>query len=262
MKISHPKGSSSGSSSGSQVPRCHVPLRILLAWTILFLSISSHAQKIHGSTGFHIPRDNIRLKNKDSETGKIIYSDSSRIILQKYDYSEKNILWNDIDTVTGLSWFTYFYSQSFGYNHWNGFISQRLHTFSSDAGNFNMKFGYMRKKHFAANIDLGYQGGQSHRLFHAGVGIRRYIFSDYVKKKNFYLGLNFGYNFPLTNMNRFFDLGWCAGYEYLLQEKYRLFLEYDKGGAQKYEPHPGYFSFNAGIRISMEYEKYYRRLNN
>ena len=233
--------------------------RFLFLILPLLTGIFSYGQ--HGSTGYHIPRDKVVLKNKDSETGKIIYSDSSKIVLQKYDYSEKNISRKDIDTIVGLSYFTYFFSPSIGYGHWQGLISQRLDTFSSDATNLNVKFGYMRKKHFAANLDLGYQGGKNNKLFHTGVGIRRYMFSDYVKGKSFYLGLNFGYNFPQTNMNRFFDLGWCAGYECHKDDKYRLFIEYDKGGAQKYDPHPSYFSFNAGIRFSLEYENYYKELN-
>jgi hypothetical protein len=208
-----------------------------------------------------MPRDKVKLKNGDAETGKIIYSDSVKFLLQKIDYSEKNILRKDVDTITGLSYFTYFFSPSIGYDHWNGLISQRLDTFSSAATYLDLRFGYMRKKHFAANLDAGFQGGDKHKLFHLGAGIRTYIFSNYVKKKNFYLGLNFGYNFPITNMNRFFDLGWCVGYEYRMKDKYRLFLEYDKGGAQKYDPHPSYFSLNIGMRFGIEYADYYRKLN-
>jgi len=236
-------------------------IRILLILSFLLLNIASYSQRVHGSTGFLMPRDKVKLKNKDSETGKVIYSDSSRITLLKSDYSEKNILRKDIDTIMGLSHFTYFISPAIGYAHWNGLISQRLDTFSRDAVDLHLKFGYMRKKHFAANMDLGYQGGNKHSLFHLGIGIRRYLFSNYVQKKNFYLGLNFGYNFPLTNMNRFFNLGWCLGYEYHAADKYRLFLELNTGKAQKYDPKPGYTSLNTGLRFSIEYKNYYRELN-
>ena len=239
-----------------------LPLLSLIALIVLVTSENSLGQKIRGSSHSFMPRDMVKLKNGDSETGKIIFYDSTKILLQKIDYSQKNILCEAIDTITGLSHFTWFFSPSIGYTHWNGLISQRLDTFSRDATDFRLKFGYMRKKHFAANLDLGLQLGNKHSIYHAGGGVRWYVFSNYVNRKSFYLGLNFGYNFPFTNMNRFFDLGWCAGYEYHWKDRCRIFLEYDKGGAQKYDPHPSYASLNVGIRFSIEYKNYYRELNN
>lgn len=229
---------------------------------LLFLScISAGAQRLHGSTRLHIPRDKVKLINGDSETGRIIFYDSTKVTLLKYDYSEKNISRKEIDTIVGLSHYTYFISPSFGYLNWNGLISQRLDTFSTNASSLYLKFGFMKKKQFAGNLFTEYQGGNNHKLFHFGVGIRRYFFSNYVKQKNFYFGINAGYNIPFTNMNRFFDIGWCMGYEYLLMEKYRLFLEVNRNKEQKYTPKPGSFSFSIGMRFSREYEKYYRKIN-
>jgi len=236
-------------------------MRIYFLILILLSCISSNAQRIRGSTRLHIPRDKVKLINGDAETGKVIFYDSTKITLLKYDYSEKNILRTEIDTIVGLSYYTYFISPSFGYLHWNGLISQRLDTFSADAANLRVKFGFMRKKQFAGNLFAEYQGGNNHKLFHFGVGLRRYFFSNYVKKKNFYFGVNAGYNIPFTNMNRFFDIGWCMGYEYLLMEKYRLFLEFERSKEQKYTPKPDSFSFNIGIRFSREYGSYYKKIN-
>lgn len=236
-------------------------MRIIFLLLLLFSGISSYAQNLRGSLRFHIPRDKVKLKNEDSETGKIIYSDSNKIILQKYDYSEKNILRKDIDTITGLSYFTYFIAPSIGYVHWDGLINQRLDTFSTDAANFILKFGTMRKKHNAANLYIGYQAGNNHKLFHFGAGIRRYFFSDYTKKKNIYLGINLGHNIPYTNMNKFFDISWCFGYEYLLLDKYRLFFEFNWATAQIYTPKPTSFSISIGTRIGTEYKTFYTKLN-
>jgi len=235
--------------------------KFILALLFSLCCLATYAQRIHGSIGYHIPRDKVLLLNKDVETGKVIYSDSSKITLQKLDYSEKNIERKDIDTITGLSYFTYFCAPSLGYEHWKGLINQRLDTFSTDAFALNCKVGYMRKKRFAANIDLGFRGGNNHNIFRGGIGIRRYLFSNYTWRKAFYLGLNFGYNFPNTNMNRFFDLGWVFGYEFLVQDKNRFFIEYNTGRAQKYDPRPAYNSLTAGIRFSIEYKNYYRRIN-
>lgn len=235
--------------------------RFFILLGLSFSVIVSNAQKIRGSSQSYMPRDMVKLKNGDAETGKIIFYDSTKVLLQRIDYSQKNIPREAIDTITGLSYFTRFFSPSIGYMHWNGLISQRLDTFSRDAMDLRMKFGYMRKKCFAANADLGLQTGNKHGICHTGVGVRWYVFSNYVNRKSFYLGLNFGYNFPLTNMNRFFDLGWGMGYEYHMEEKYRLFIEYNKGTALKYDPKPTYFSWSGGIRFSIEYKKYYRDLN-
>lgn len=258
-KISIPKAAG-GSGSSRQQP-CRLPLLSMIAIIVLISNENAIGQKIRGSSRSYMPRDMVKLKNGDSETGKIIFYDSVKILLQKIDYSEKNIPREAIDTITGLSHFTYFCSPSIGYMHWNGLISQRLDTFSRDAMELRLKFGYMRKKHFAANAELGLQTGNKHGICHTGIGVRWYVFSNYMNRKSFYLGLNFGYNFPLTNMNRFFDLSWCAGYEYHWKDRYRVFLEYNKGGAEKYDPHPSFASLNAGIRFSIEYKNYYRELN-
>lgn len=228
---------------------------------IFLISTSSYSQKIRGTSRSYMPRDKVKLKNGDSETGKIIFYDSTKILLQKIDYSEKQISRRDIDTITGLSHFTYFFSPSIGYMHWKGLVSQRLDTFSRDAMDIHFKYGYMRKKRFAGNLAFSYQGGNKHSLFHAGLGIRGYLFSNYVKDRSFYLGLSGGYNFPVTNMNRFFNLGWCMGYEFRILETYRFFIEYNKGTALKYDPPPSYFSWSGGMRFSLEYKDYYRKLN-
>lgn len=235
--------------------------RLLILFFISFLYGSTYAQKSNGTPGMRMQRDKVVLKNKDAETGRIIYCDSNKIVLQKFDFSEKNILRKDIDTIIGLSYFTYFLSPSIGTVHWSGLVNQRLDTFTRDAMNLGVKFGYMRKKHFAANMEMDYQGGHGHQIWRMGGGIRRYCFSNYVQDENFYFGVNLGYNFVFTNMNNFFDLGWCIGYEYFLKEKYRLFVEYDRLIEQKYSPHPAGYSFNAGIRFSIEYSNYYKKFN-
>lgn len=236
-------------------------MRFLGILFIFLISTSSFSQKIRGSSRSYMPRDKVKLKNGDSETGKIIFYDSTKVLLQKIDYSEKQILRKDIDTITGLSHFTYFFSPSIGYMHWKGLVSQRLDTFARDAMDIHLKYGYMRKKRFAANLAFAYQGGNKHSLFHAGLGIRGYLFSNYVKDRSFYLGLSGGYNFPNTNMNRFFNLGWCMGYEFRVRDMYRFFIEYNKGSALKYDPQPSYFSWSGGMRFSLEYKDYYRKLN-
>lgn len=236
-------------------------IRILLALVILLSGINMHAQKIRGSSRSYMPRDKVKLKNGDSETGKIIYYDSTRILLQKIDYSEKNIHRKDIDTITGLSHFTYFFAPSIGYMHWNRLINQRLDTFARDAMDLHLKYGYMRKKHFAANLSFSYQGGHKHSLFQAGLGIRGYLFSNYVRSRSFYLGLNWGYNFPRTNMNRFFNMGWCMGYEFRIKDMHRFFIEYNQGTALKYDPQPAYSAWSTGMRFSLEFKNFYKDLN-
>src|SRR5438552_216246 len=85
-----------------------IGMRAILLFFPVAICLSALGQSSHGNIGFILPRDKVKLKNGDVETGKIIYSDSSRITLRKYDYSEKNILRKDIDTIMGLSYFTYF----------------------------------------------------------------------------------------------------------------------------------------------------------
>lgn len=239
----------------------HFIIRSILVLVLLSCYGISNAQREHGSIGFILPRDKVKLKNGDAETGKVIYSDSSKITLRKYDYSEKNIPRNAIDTIVGLSYFTYFISPSFGPLHWKGLINQRLDTFSKDAAHLNLKFGMMRKKHWAFNGELAYQGGNNFKMLHFGVGLRYYFPLDYVRKKSTYFGINYGYNIPFVNINRFFDLGWCLGYEYLIKNKYRAFAEFYRTHSKKYEPSPAAYSFLFGMRFSLEYGNYYRKLN-
>jgi hypothetical protein len=230
---------------------------------LIMLSCASvYAQKnIHGSTGLVLPRDKVNLKNGDAETGRVIYSDSTRILLRKYDYSEKNIPRKDIDTIMGLSWFTYFIAPAIGPAHWNGLISQRLDTFSTDAAMLSVKLGTMRKKRWAFYIDLNYEKGKSLILLHAGAGLRYYFPLDYVRKSSTYVGFNYGYNIPGTNLNRFFSTGINLGYEYRWKDKHRFFIEYYHMRATKYTPQPSGYAFLLGMRFSMEYSDRYYRLN-
>ena len=229
----------------------------------LLVPFTSYSQKHeHGNIGFILPRDKVRLKNGDAETGKVIRIDSARITLRKYDYSEKNILRSSIDSIYGLSFFTYFISPSIGPMHWKGMISQRLDTFSADVSNLNVRLGTMRRKHWAFYGDLARQGGKNDlKLFHVGAGVRYYFPLNYVLKKSTYVGFDYGYNFPQTNEGRFRDITWSLGYEYFLLEKYRLFIEFDRTHAQKFTPKPAAYSFNFGMRFSLEYLNFYEKYN-
>ena len=235
--------------------------RIISILILFCVCLGTFAQRTHGNIGFILPRDKVRLKNGDAETGKIIYTDSVKILLQKYDYSEKNIKREDIDTIFGLSYFTYFLAPSFGYLKWNGLINQRLDTFSRDAAHLNFRFGMMRKKHWALNGEIAYQFGNDFKMLHLGAGVRYYLLWNYVKIKNVYIGINGGYNIPQVNINRFLDLGWSLGFEYLIKEKYRAFAELYRTHSQKYSPKPAAFGIQFGMRFSIEYENYYKKLN-
>ena len=224
--------------------------------------ISFSQKREHGNIGFILPRDKVRLKNGDAETGKVIHIDSVKITLRKYDYSERNILRSNIDSIYGLSYFTYFISPSIGPMHWKGVISQRLDTFSADVSNINVRFGTMRKKHWAIYGDLSHQGGRNNlKLFHLGAGARYYFPLNYVMKKSTYIGFDYGYNIPKTNESPFRDITWSLGYEYFLLEKYRLFIEFDRTHAQKFTPKPAAYSFNFGMRFSLEYLNFYEKFN-
>ena len=233
--------------------------KIISLFLLSGICFTSYAQR--GSIGFILPRDKVKLKNGDAETGKIIFIDSTKITLQKYDYSERTIQRKDIDTITGLSYFTYFVAPSFGYLKWNGLINQRLDTFTREAAHINVRLGVMRRKHVALSAELAYQLGNSFKLFHLGGGVRFYIFSNYVKKKNVYFEINAGYNIPQVNINRFMDVGWNLGYEYLIKEKYRAFAELYRTHEQKYTPKPAAFGIQFGMRFSIEYGNYYKKMN-
>lgn len=229
---------------------------------LLFLPFALLAQRsVHGSAGLIMPRDKIKLRNGDAETGRVISSDSTMIMLRKYDYSEKRIPRSDIDTILGLSWFTYFISPSLGPGHWNGMISERLDTFNTGAFMLSVKMGTMRKKRWAFYIDLNHQGGRSFGLWHAGAGLRFYFPLDYVRKNSTYIGFNYGYNIPTTNVNRFRDFGFNLGYEFRIRNKHRFFAEYYHMTCQKFTPQPSGGSLQFGMRFSMEYADRYYRLN-
>jgi hypothetical protein len=234
----------------------------LLLFIFLFPLFLLAQRSLHGSSGLILPRDKVRLRNGDAETGRIIYSDSNKIMLRKYDYSEKKILRSDIDTIEGLSWFTYFIAPGIGPAHWNAMVSQRLDTFSADGTMLSVKLGTMRKKRWAFYLDLNMQGGNSLGLLHAGAGVRYYFPLDYVRKSSTYIGFNYGYNVPTTNVNRFFSTGLNLGYEYRWKDKHRFFLEYYHMRTNKFDPPSTGYAFLFGMRFSMEYSDRYYRLNN
>src|SRR4051812_27862491 len=111
--------------------------KFISVFIFVIICLTTFGQR--GTIGFILPRDKVKLKNGDAETGKIIFIDSTKITLQKYDYSEKKILRSEIDTITGLSYFTYFAAPSFGYVKWNNLINQRIDTITREAAHINIR---------------------------------------------------------------------------------------------------------------------------
>lgn len=209
----------------------------------------------------NMPRDKVVLNSGEVVTGKVIQSDSVKIILRKYDYSQSELLWKSIDTITGLSYKTLFVSPFIGLggiNYWSTFRYDKVH--SSGMG-FGVKIGKMRRKHSASFLQLTLMPYKPYSIFKMGLGFNYYLPNDYTKNVTSYIGGRFDMNSVTLNTNPFFSFGLQAGIEYNTKRNNRFFMELSNQRTV-FNIHKGNgLQFNMGIRFSKEYKQFYKRLN-
>lgn len=205
-------------------------------------------------------RDMLVFKDGNTQTGKIIRCDSVSLVLRKVDHSTTKYEWSQIDSVRGLPYRTYFFSASLGISKVNYWSTLLYRDVKSTSQAFYYRYGNMSWRRWAKYIELEFIGARPFKMQRLGGGVNYYMFTDYTKPWNAYLGLDASINMVDNNKN-FVSTGLHFGTEYLYKNKYRLFAEMDFQKAIFNINKNSSFCFLVGMKWCKELEKYYKKLN-
>lgn len=136
--------------------------------------------------------DEVVLKDGNSQTGTIVYCDTTNLKIQKTDESISIIPWKTIDTVQGKKLKTFWVGANFGYYNTPYFSVFRNESLVGKQLGFQGKVGLALKGTKLYYLDLSYSPAQPYAITKFGVGYQRYLGgSTYLKKNSFFWGSEF-----------------------------------------------------------------------
>ncbi len=230
----------------------NTPLKLALTLLVVTLPALVFSQKLS--------RDLLVLKNGNTQSGKVIYSDSINITLKKFDHSTQKYLWTDIDSVKGLTYKTNFFSASLGISHIDYWSTLLYKNEQRTSAAFNYRYGTLKWGHWSRYAELIFLSTNPSKIQRLGIGGSYYIPFDYTRKLNYYTGADINFTIVANNRN-YISTGLHFGTEYLHKNRYRLFAELDLQRAIFNINQNTSFCFMIGIRSGKEFGKYYHKLN-
>lgn len=160
-------------------------LRSFLIVAICVALFSCHSRK-------KLIKEEVFLKNKNSVTGTIVTCDSNTVIIKKMDESQQAIAWNEIDTIVGKRFKTYFAGLNTGYYNAPYFSVFRNERMSATTMGFQFKAGKAVRGKKLIYVTYTALPARPYHVNKFGIGFQRYIKNaSYVGKDGFFWGLDY-----------------------------------------------------------------------
>jgi hypothetical protein len=139
-----------------------------------------------------IIKDEVILKNGDSFTGTILSMDSSKVKLMKMDESKVQIDWNEIDTIVGKRFKTFWFGCNTGFYNTPYFSVFRNEAINAGSMGFQFKFGKAVRGKRMSYFTWTTLPAKPYHINKFGVGFQRYIKkASYVGPNGFFWGLEY-----------------------------------------------------------------------
>lgn len=167
--------------------------------------------------------DEVVLKDGNTETGKIIKSDSVSIRIKKIDESQKSIAWAIIDSVHGKKFKTLWLGLQTGIYNAPYFSVFQNKSFSNNGNGFQAKIGLSYRGTKMYYFNFMHVATVPYPVNKFGLGFQRYVFGNYLSKRhNFFVGSEANAMSVLYNTGLQFAFEPFSGYEIKINNHIRL----------------------------------------
>jgi hypothetical protein len=167
--------------------------------------------------------EEVVLKDENSYTGTVIFSDTSKIKLKKIDESVMVIPWISIDTIGGKRLKCFFAGMNAGYYRIPYYSVFRNEAITSSAIGFQFKAGTTLRGDKLIYANLITSPATPYAINMYGVGIQRYIYkSSYIGDDAYFLGAEFDLMNAKNNNGAQANLQPFAGIEKKLSDQIRI----------------------------------------
>jgi hypothetical protein len=229
---------------------------IITALTLLLLAST-------GCRGYRkLLQDEVLLQNGSSHTGTIEHADSASVTIKKPDLSHQRISWDEIDTISSLSYKTTVFSFYLGIHSTPYYSVFQNENYTPAGLGAHWRIGTAKFGKSYRYVTLGRIAGKPYGITKLGVGIQRYLFSKYIDPYAFYIGCESNLMFVRNNNVPQVTLEPFLGGDFQLQQQLRLSVRL---GFQKnilgMNPALG-VNFSAGIHfLFRDFDAHYSYLN-
>jgi hypothetical protein len=166
--------------------------------------------------------DKVVLKNASTLTGKITQADSAKVILERQDRSVQHIPWQEIDSVSGIRYKTFFSELALGYAKTPYFSVFRNESFNPAAFSITGKIGIAQNRKNVKYLKYSFLPAKPYNLRKIGIGFQRYAKGTYFSKNSFFWGNDFSLILiPYNNAPQLTFEPFC-GYSRYLTPKIRV----------------------------------------
>lgn len=171
--------------------------------------------------------DEVVLKDKNTQTGTILSTDSLGLRLKKMDESVSVIRWADVDTIVGKKLKTAWVGVNAGYYTIPYFSVFRNEAMVGRALGMQCKIGTARWGNNLYYAHLTFSPASPYKITKSGFGYQRYLRdATYIKKSGFFAGGEFNFMNAKYNNGSQITLEPFAGYERKLNEQVRVHFKF------------------------------------
>lgn len=207
--------------------------------------------------------DEVVLKDGNSHTGKLVYSDTSAVKIQKIDESICVIHWTTIDTIQGKRLKTFFLGANMGAYNVPYFSVFRNEKITAKGFGMQYKAGWAYRGNRLGYMHLSFVPAKPYNVTKFGLGLQRYIQEyTYLSKHSFFWGGEINLMNAKYNNGSQVTLEPFGGYEMKVLETIRV---HSKLGLQLNVANK---NNNVGINLTIgvhflkkDYKQHYEYLN-
>jgi hypothetical protein len=170
----------------------------------------------------HHVREEVVLRNGNTQTGKILHCDSLALTIKGADKSTSVLPWAEIDSVRGLRLRTWWVGANVGFSHTPYFSVFRNEGMAANGLVAQAKVGWARHGRNLQYVHFSVFPNPTERLSKFGYGVQRYLWQGYLQQNGIFFGSEFNLLNAKLNNGSQISIEPFAGYDRQIKEQWRL----------------------------------------